>query len=164
MKGQIDQLQRDIKVVEGEITQTKADRAERLQLRNEEVAEFRQAMKDDSDAVILLDQAMVAMKEFYRRNELPLALKAEPEYTIDEDKAPETIWEGSNYGGRKSETEGLVAILEMIKEDVQKEMQTARVDDANAQKLYLKDDGGMKEALDKATALKLSKEKELADV
>merc|ERR1712113_1059278 len=91
LSGHIEQLQTDITTIEGKIADIKRERAERLQLRNEEVAEFRQAMKDDSDAVIVLDQAMVAMREFYRRNKLPLALKAEPEYTTDKDKAPETI-------------------------------------------------------------------------
>mmetsp|Transcript_130269 Transcript_130269/g.324812 ORF Transcript_130269/g.324812 Transcript_130269/m.324812 type:complete len:723 (+) Transcript_130269:34-2202(+) len=167
LEGEIEQLDAAIEALEDEIGQTRQARADRLQLRNEEEAEFRQAMKDDADAVALLDEAMLAMKEFYRRNKLPLsfrALPAEPKYSGDRDKAPETTWSGSNYGGRKSETEGLVAIMEMIKEDVQKEMQTARFDDSEAQKLYLKEDGEMKEALDTQIASKLSHERELADI
>jgi len=167
LKGEIGQLEDAVEALEGEIGQTRQARAERLQLRNDEEAEFRQAMKDDADAVALLDEAMLAMKAFYRRNKLALSLRAEPAepvYSADRDKAPETVWSGSKYGGRKSETEGLVAIMEMIKEDVQKELQTARFDDAEAQKLYLKEDGEMKEALDTQMASKLSHERELADI
>merc|ERR1740121_322141 len=142
LEQDIGSLEGEISVLEGAIAQTKTDRAERLTLRNEEVAEFRQAMKDDTDAAELLSSAMAAIKEFYRRNKLPLALKAkaDPEYTTDKDKAPKTSWSGSNYGGRKSETYGIVAILEILKED-----------------------GEMKESLDKQIALKMSKEKELAE-
>eukprot|EP00971_Amphidinium_carterae_P182782 3627305-Amphidinium_carterae.1 len=38
-----------------------------------------------------------------------------------EDKAPDMIWDDANYGGRKSETSGVVAILSMIKEDLEKD-------------------------------------------
>jgi len=148
------------------INATEGDRAERLKLRNDEEAEFRKAMKHDSDAIALLEQAIVAMTRFYKRNKAPLTLLGEEpeEYSHDPDKAPETIWSGPSYGGRKSETEGLVAILEMIKEDVEKEMKTARADDAKAQELYLKEDSDMKETLDRQRSLKLAKERELADV
>merc|ERR1711972_899628 len=94
---------------------------------------------------------ILALTRFFKKNKIPLALvKASdtPKYSVDPDKAPETTWSGSKYGGRKSETEGIVAIVEMIKEDLQKE----------------KEKGAMQESLDSSIALNLAKEKELNDV
>merc|ERR1719437_221687 len=92
-----------------------------------------------------------------------MSLLAEPEYTVDPDKAPETSWSGE-YGGRNSETHGIVNILEMIKDDVAKEMGTARADDAKSQKQYEKQRNAMQETMDAQEALKLATEKELSDV
>merc|ERR1719428_2335124 len=158
------ELTKQLEKLEEDIKTTKDEMAERLEMRNEEAAEFKQALKDDVDAVALLGEAIVALSEFYKSNKLPLELVQEPEYTVDPDKAPETSWSGGDYGGRKSESEGLVAILSMLKEDLENEMKTAQADDAKAQKLYEKEDGAMKETLDKQLALKLAKDKELNEV
>merc|ERR1719326_537249 len=88
----------------------------------------------------------------------------EPEYTVDEDKAPETVWEGADYGGRMSESGGIIAILSMIKEDLEKEMKIARSEDAAAQKDYLAQNSALKTDLDAQTTTKTATEVELADV
>jgi len=163
----IDTITKEITTLGGDIDKTKLEREERLGLRNQEEAAFLQALKDDADAVALIESAIDAMSEFYRKNHIPLALvhgKDAPVYSNDPNKAPELSWSGKDYTSRKSESEGLVAILEMVKEDLQKEMKTARADDAEAQALYGKEDAAMKETLDKQRALKLAKDKELGDL
>merc|ERR1719313_2745567 len=72
--------------------------------------------------------------------------KKDPEYSVDQDKAPETGFSGS--GSRSSESTGIVAILSMIKEDVEKEIKVAREEDAEAQKEYEKDRADLKATLD----------------
>jgi len=104
---------------------------------------------------------IVSMTEFYRRNKLPLALRAEPKYTVDADKAPETTFSGS--GSRKSESGGIVAIMEMIKEDTINEMETSKKDDAKAQKNYEKERGALRDTFKADEAAKVEAEKELAD-
>merc|ERR1719240_2483638 len=139
---------------------------ELLDMRNEEVADFRQALKDDADAVDLLSQAIVALEDFYKRNkmEVPQLIQKSPEYSEDPDKAPETSWKGGDYGGRKSETGGIIAILEMLREDVQKEMKEGRADDAAAQEKYLKQNGALQDTLDAQEETKANTEKELGDL
>merc|ERR1719371_62730 len=66
-----------------------------------------------------------------------------PEYAEDPDKAPETSWSGSDYGGRKSETGGILAILDMLAEDLEKEIADGRKDDAEAQEEYMKQNGAL---------------------
>merc|ERR1719313_3286599 len=93
-----------------------------------------------------------------------LIQKKAPEYTNDADKAPETSWSGSDYGGRKSETGGIIAILEMLAEDTEKEMKEGRADNADAQEKYLKQNGALQETLDSQEETKASTDTELGDL
>merc|ERR1719254_241022 len=108
------------------------------------------------------------MVRFYKDNKIPLGLaqkgRQAPEYSEDIDKAPETTWSGADYGGRKSETGGILAILSMLVEDLEKEMAEGRADNADAQEKYLKQNGALQETLDSQEATKVSQEKELGDL
>merc|ERR1719421_987199 len=57
-----------------------------------------------------------------------------------------------------------MAILEMLVEDLEKEMAEGRADDAEAQEKYLTQSGALQETLDSQTATKVSVEKELGDL
>jgi len=163
------QLKIDIDGLKDAIKKTETEMAELLDLRNTDVADFRQAVKDDTQAVAILEEAIVALTRFYDKNKIELGLVSKrqepgPKYTIDQDKAPETVWDNAEYKGRSSETTGIVAIVEMIKEDVEKEIKKAKEDDADAQAQYEKERGALQETLDADLALKLAKEKELNEV
>jgi len=156
-----------IEVLEASIKKSKADMDDLLVLRNADVAEFKKALKDDTGAIALLQQAMAALAQFFEKNNIKLSMlskKQDPEYSVDPDKAPETVWDGPKYGGRKEESGGIVAIMEMLIEDLQHEMNTGRADDAEAQKLYEEQRGALQGSLDAQLASKLANEKELADV
>merc|ERR1719428_2537934 len=119
--------------------------------RNTESEEFKKALKDDTDAVALIEQAIASITKFYTDNKIPLELmKKEPEYTVDEDKAPEAFGDGG-YGGRKSESTGIIAILSMLKEDLEKEINVAREEEAAAQAEYEKLNGEAQESVDALT-------------
>jgi len=136
-----------------------------LDNRNEENAAYKQAMKDDAAAVMLLGKAIEALSKFYVNNDLALVQKkhhkhhkGEPEYKANQDTAPETFGgEGGSYGGRKSENTGVVAIIGLIKEDLEKEMVTSKEDEGKAlaayQALYDESAASMKAMEDKKTSL-----------
>merc|ERR1719410_3306802 len=160
-------LENEIKALELQIEETKDEMQKQLDLRNEEVAQFRQALKDDADGVQILTETIAALTKFYKKNRIPLELrqkKGEPEYTNDPDKAPETIWEGANYGGRKDETTGIIAILGMLREDLENEMKIGRQEDDQNQAEYEKGRAAAQEMLDAQTAKKTEKEGELAEL
>jgi len=158
-------LRNKVSNLEGDINATQEDMAEVLKLRNKESAAFVQSLQDDTDAVALIKKAVVTLTQFYKRNNIPLAeLQEEPEYSVDPDKAPETSWSGKEYGGRSSESGGIIAILSMIAEDLQIEMKDARAEDATAQKEYEGQRGAMKTALDAQLTTKVATEKELAEL
>jgi len=157
-------LTNEVGTLEGAIAHTQQEVRQALNMRNEEVGEFQQILKDDADAIALLDQTIVALTRFYKSNRIQMSLMASnPTYSDDPDKAPETTWSES-YGGRKSETHGVVAIIEMIKEDIEKEMKTARQDDASSQKQFEKQRTALQETMNAQVALKLATEKELSNV
>lgn len=166
MNREKDQLDGDIKELEKHIAATAKDQKELLKMRNEDVKDFRQALKDDTDALSLLKQAIVALSKFYKRNKMPVPelIQKQPKYAEDPDKAPETSWSNGNYGGRKSESGGIIAILEMLAEDVEKEIKEGRADDADAQEKYLKQDGALQNTLDSQTETKANVETEKADL
>merc|ERR1719473_12739 len=156
-----DVLEKDIAVKEEEIAATNQTMAEMLEARNKEVEEFRKALKDDTDAVALIQQAIEALTAFYTNNKLPLALSQEdPKYTVDEDKAPDTF--GGDYGGRKSESTGIIAILSMLKEDLEKEIKTAREEEAQSQAEYEEQRATLTETLNKLLETRTALEDEKA--
>merc|ERR1740121_1310758 len=88
-----------------------------------------------------------------------------PEYTVDEDKAPELTWgdEGGKYEGRKEETGDLLAILEMIARDIQHDMDIAKKDDAAAEAEYEKERAALEELLHAQEANKIATEEAVSD-
>merc|ERR1719379_36917 len=117
------------------------------------------------DASNVIGKALDAISAFYKKNKIPVELvqkKKAPEYSVDEDKAPETGF--SSSGSRSSETTGLIGILSMLKEDVEKEIKTGRAENAEAQKEYAKDRADLQATLDATTATKVQTEKQLANL
>merc|ERR1719512_435111 len=133
-------------------------------MRNEAVADFTQALKDDADAVALLERTISALTRFYRTNGITMALVSatalQHNYTDDQDQAPVTSW-SEPYSGRGTETHGVVAILQMLKEDIEKEMESDREDSAKGQAQFEKEKAAMQKTMDSQVGLKLATEKEL---
>merc|ERR1711933_77195 len=121
MEDQVKTVKSQIKDLDGEIATTDQEMEKQLELRNNEVADFKQALKDDADAIQILSETMKVLSKFYKKNKIPLSFRQEPEYTVDPNKAPETTWSGSDYGGRKQESAGIIAIIGMLREDLQLE-------------------------------------------
>jgi len=110
--------------METEIAATKKSMDDLKTSRNKEESDFKQALEDDANAVSLISQAIAALTKFYADNKAAL-LQAPP---------PATFKDG-NYGGSSS-TGGVVAILEMLKEDLMKEMKVGKSDDGTSQESY----------------------------
>jgi len=157
------ELKATIKSLDEEIMQSKQSLEELLSMRNEEQNAFKQALKDDTDAVNVISKAIVALSEYYKNNKIPLDLvqkRQDPKYSVDEDKAPDATFADS--GARKAESGGIVAILEMVKEDTENEIKTSREEDAQAEADYEKQRGALQASLDAQTASKVATEQELA--
>lgn len=162
-------LQQEISDLAIAINDTENDMRERLAMRNQERKTHVKSVKDDQNALILVEKAIDALTAFYERNKISMSLiaKQEPrEYTVDADKAPETVWDagGASYTGRKGENEGVVAILKMISEDIRHEMASARAEDEENQKEYLRENAAMTKTRDAQLNTKMASEKELTEL
>jgi len=163
----------DINALDSEIQETKKAMEDRLDLRNQEEKEFKQALKDDAAAVKILSAAMAALSAF-KGSLLQVAGKdlfdsllqkalrePTPEYTIDKDKAPEDNFSGE-YSAKDSESAGIVSIMELLKEDLEMEMKDSRSEDAESQDKYEKEYGAMNDTLEAQLSEKVALEKALA--
>jgi peptidoglycan hydrolase CwlO-like protein len=178
-----EELQGEIAATEEKMNQTSEEADELRAERVEAEGRFRQSVKDDTEAVALLGKAIEALSAYYKKNKMPIGLVQErsaarrirrhaglgpspapSEYSVDPEKAPETIWEEGEYKGSSSEAGGLVAILQMIQEDFEKEIETARKEDVKAQATYEEDMAGLNEILEKLTAMRNSLDKQLAEL
>jgi len=165
-------LQTKIGDLEDDIDDTEKEMRDTLRMRNKEKAEFETALQDDAQAVALLEEAMTWLTKFYKDNKIPLGLLSKSvgapapafAYTVDPDKAPDTVWGNKDYKGKTQETVGLVAIIGMIKEDVEREMQVARKEEKEAQADYEKQRAALTAVLDADIEAKITVEKELAVV
>jgi len=122
-------LEEEVAKTDDEKNMTLTAMAEALATRNSENKAFKQALKDDAAAVELIAQAIEVLSGYYS-----LIQKKQPEYKSNPDTPPETF-EGE-YEGRKSEGTGIIAILSMIKEDIEKEMKVGSKEEAEALKAY----------------------------
>merc|ERR1719274_471912 len=144
------ELEAEVEKTESEMEDLQKAMDEALENRNKEHEAFKQAMKDDADAVMLIGKAIEALNSFYAPK-----LLQQPEYSTNPDTAPEA--EFSSNEGRKSEGGGVIAILSMIKEDIEKEMKTTRADEAEDlaayKKLYEESAASMKALEEKKVSL-----------
>jgi len=155
-----DDLAKELTDVEAAIVATKKDMAEMLEMRNKDNDDFKRALKMDAEAIHLITMATAKLNKYNKDNKVSLAQG--PEYANNPDKAPETSFSGADK--HSSESGGITAILDMIKEDLQKEMKEGRADEASAQAEYKKQSGALQASLDAQMETKVNLEKERADL
>merc|ERR1719183_2112837 len=167
LEAKSSELEEQIAATQSEITATEEAMAEALAQRNQESQDFKDALKDDTDAVALLAQAIEALTSFYTNNKIPLGSllqKKEPEYTVDPDKAPETPGFEKSYGGRSSESGGIIAILSMIKEDLTNEITEGKKAEAASAEEFAKQRATSLKILEALREKKNEQESAKADV
>merc|ERR1719421_2136169 len=114
---QIEELDSQISDLNDEKTQADEQRAK-------EAKEFAANKADDEAAVGLIETAIGVLKEFYTKNNLAL-VQQEPFVAAGEAPTPPPSTWDTTYGGAKGENNGIVAIMELIKADIQKDVQKA---------------------------------------
>jgi len=105
------------------------------QIRADEAAEYKSNKADDVAAVELIEMAMKALEKFYKDNNLALVQSASADESAAPGEAPApppTTFEG-DYGGEKDEHNGVVGILTLIKEDVEKDIRVATAAEEKAE-------------------------------
>jgi len=161
--GETVEVKTKMAAVVDDINATEISMAKLLQMRIKERNDFIQSVKDDTDAVALLEQAIAYLSKFFKRNSISLTLAQARAAPAANDPPPVPFTSGE-YTGRTGEHEGIIAILGLVKEDFEKEILTSRQSDAAAQVNFEKDRQAMQEVLAAYKASKVSLEQELADL
>jgi len=135
MKGVIQTKQEAIAAIQEEVKNAS-------ELRKEQNAEYNKSRSDDETAVELLDKAIAALAKFYTDNKVFLQKSSllrrqqGPGGPGESPDAPPKTWGDANYGGAKAENEGATAIMELIKQDVQKDIKVAEEEEDKAQAAF----------------------------
>jgi len=160
LKNEEKELEAKIENHEKDIKKTKENIEELTNMRSEEEKEFLQSVKDDTDAIKLIEKAIQALTKFYKQNKIPLELAQ----AVKADPRPELNWKDGNYGGRSGESGGIVSILGMLKEDFENEIKKARQADAEAQASFEKDREALYDTKEKQKELLMSTKSELSEL
>jgi len=134
LKSEIAEIVAQIEEMQAEIKKIEADLAEAERIRSDENTEWLASDKDDKAAAELVQQARDVLASFYSENGLVLAQQP----VVEAGKAPPpppTTWEAP-YGGKTDEKDGIVAILDMVKEDIVADIAKAKAEEDAAQAAY----------------------------
>jgi septal ring factor EnvC (AmiA/AmiB activator) len=121
--------------------------------RADENREYTTAQADDTAAAGLVENAIGVLENFYAENGLNLAqVRRVKQPFVEAGEAPTpppSTWD-NEYGGAKGESQGIVAIMTLIKEDIEKDKNKAKKMEEEAVAAYEK----MVEDIDSAIGAK----------
>merc|ERR1719440_1746348 len=124
----IEAKQKEIEDLEKKMEDITKEKEEIKEQREKETEEFKKAQKADEDAIKLLQEAKNKLTEYYRDTKAFVQVEEKPQ--------PETNWQGGDYKGSKGEARGVIAIIDMLQEDLKKELKSQGQDEIDAQTKY----------------------------
>merc|ERR1719247_1771681 len=168
-------LAKQIQHTTSSIQKLEAEMAEYLNTRNAQNQAFKDGLKADTDAVMLLAKTIEALSKYATSNDLEFTQKKkvhkkahahatkkqDPEYTTSEDTAPDATFSSASSGA--SETGGIVGIIENIKQDLEEEISKAKEEEAKALQSYHDTEQESKDSITAMTAKIASMEVDIAD-
>merc|ERR1719498_1526025 len=134
LMAEIKELLAEKKEAEESIEELKKALAEATLQREKEHAEWVTSDAEDKQAAEIVGQAKDVLDAFYADNNLVL-VQAVPVEAGQAPPPPPTTWEAP-YGGKTQESQGISAILEMIKEDILKDQAKAKAEEDQAEADY----------------------------
>merc|ERR1719440_571270 len=139
LDAKIAECQKTIKDLEAAIKKTQDELKAATKVRKEENAEFKKTDADDKAAAETVANAKDALASFYKKNGLNLLQKeAQPVSGMAAGEAPPPpppTFEGG-YGGKTGESQGIIAIMDMVREDILKDRADAKADEDAAAKEF----------------------------
>merc|ERR1719313_1520839 len=138
-KADIESMNKEIAEIVAHVKELKLQLEEAQIQRAKENREYKAAKADDEAAAILIGKAADVLAKFYEDNGLVLAqTKAHAQLAQEPGAAPPPppqTWQ-EPYGGAKGANNGIMSILEMVKADVEKDINTATEEEEKAKSEY----------------------------
>mmetsp|Transcript_27965 Transcript_27965/g.65240 ORF Transcript_27965/g.65240 Transcript_27965/m.65240 type:complete len:725 (-) Transcript_27965:129-2303(-) len=136
LEGEIKDLAAEINEDQAQVDWIVAELAKMQEIRDKENADYLSAKKDDEDARALVDAASKVLSGFYKDNGLMLTQsQKQPSQPGEAPPPPPTTWEGP-YKGKTEEATGIIAVLDMILEDIDKDLSNALAAENTAVALF----------------------------
>jgi len=137
LKGDIEEIVKTIAANKAEIKTVQEELTKATTMRGDEHTEWEAANRDDGAAAELVAKAKTVLSDFYSDNGLVFVQKKkmEPVVAGEAPPPPPSTWEAP-YGGKTGESQGIVAILEMIHEDILKDQTKAKADEDKAEETF----------------------------
>jgi hypothetical protein len=133
--------QKQVDAINVEIKENEDAKKEATEIRNKEKVEYGESVDDDTAAGAVVENAIAVLKSFYQNNELNAPGFVQVR-AVQEDKEPgeaptppPSTWD-SEYKGASGETGGIVALMEGIKADIEKDIRAADKEESDAQAAY----------------------------
>jgi len=140
-ESKIKEIDEEIKEKKTEIESIYAELKEAKTLREKEEAEYKVAKADDKEALAVVDQAKKVLQDFYKEKGMAFAQqkkRAQAPFESEAGKAPPpppSTWEG-DYGGKTQESGNIITMLDMIFQDIEKDIYKAKEEEEAAEKRY----------------------------
>jgi len=130
LTGEIKDLNKELDETNAELKAATAEIAAAKKLRDEEKAEWTTSDADDAEASETVGNAMTVLTKFYKDNNLMLVQKQS-----QAPPPPPATWDG-DYKGKTGESAGIIGILKMAQDDIDKDRSSAKADEDEAQTSY----------------------------
>jgi len=133
LKSEIEGTEKSIAALEETIKETDASLKEATTQREDERTEFEASDADDQEAVATVKKAKDVLEKFYADNNLMLV--QQPSAAGEAPPPPPSTWDAP-YGGKTGESTSIIAVLDMIISDIDKDIATAKAAESKAQTEY----------------------------
>merc|ERR1719456_1199012 len=132
--------QKQVDAINVEIKDNEDAKKEATEIRNKEKVEYAASVADDTAAGKVVENAIEVLKSFYKNNELnaPGLIQVRAEKAEEPGEAPTprpSTWDDT-YKGASGESSGIVALMEGIKADIEKDIRAADKEESDAQAAY----------------------------
>merc|ERR1719265_1292594 len=136
-ESRIVEIKEQIKNNKAEIDSLNEELDQATKNRGDELTLWENNNRDDQAAADLVESAKGVLADFYKDNDLMFLQnkKMDPVKAGEAPPPPPTTWEAP-YGGKTGESAGIVAILEMIHEDILKDKAKAKDEEDAAKAAY----------------------------
>jgi hypothetical protein len=132
--------QKQVDSINVEIKENEDAKKEATEIRNNETAEHASSEADDTAAGKVVENAIEVLKSFYKNNELSgpgfIQVRAKKDEEPGEAPTPPPSTWGDTYKGASGESGGIVALMEGIKADIDKDIRAADKEESDAQAAY----------------------------
>jgi len=143
LQSKINELTPEKEAKESRVADINTNLVEILAVHTKEHEEFLATKKDDEDAASIVASSKQVLQQFYQENGLMLQQELshgrQPFKTQagEAPPPPPKTWEGT-YGGKTEEMHGILAIMDMIRDDILNDLAKAEDEDRDALALYTK--------------------------